>query len=253
MSEMPELSGVNPFSDQFPHRPGRAAGFFENQRDEKSNLAFLRETGCTRKLARNAAKAVDDKMSEHAADKEKRRQGCPRTFDKSRVLDLACETYSTGNPADVLINAICKRAEVSKPAMYREFGNQDGLTEVAVEDYTECVLVRGSGIVKREAGCSDTLEALIGFVALDPGFETGVFSKKGAPRGDSLVRKGKPASPRSLRRPRRPISTCCDAAWITHPGRATCQSNWLHDILMNKSAWRWRKERLMKIPKQLRP
>lgn len=41
---------------------------------------------------------------------------------------------------DVSVNEICRRANASKPAVYREFGNEDGLIEAAVELYRATVV-----------------------------------------------------------------------------------------------------------------
>lgn len=41
---------------------------------------------------------------------------------------------------NVSMNEICRRANVSKPGVYREFGSEDGLTEVAVDLYRATVV-----------------------------------------------------------------------------------------------------------------
>lgn len=122
-------------------------------------------------------------MSENAADNEKRHRGRPKTFQKSRVIELARNTYWAGSPADISLNAICKLAEVSKPSLYREFGSEDGLTRAALEDHAQSVLVGVANILKRDAEFSETLEAPIAVIAKDPVFGTGcLFVKMRAAR-----------------------------------------------------------------------
>ncbi|MEM1075892.1 MAG: TetR/AcrR family transcriptional regulator [Pseudomonadota bacterium] len=117
-------------------------------------------------------------MSENAAIDKKKRRGRPKTFEKSRVLELALKAYWEGNPADVSLNAICKLAEVSKPSLYREFGSEDGLTLAALEDYSDSVLTGVGNILDKDCEFSQSLETLVEFVAKDPVFDAGCLYVK---------------------------------------------------------------------------
>lgn len=66
--------------------------------------------------------------------------GRPRTFDRGRVIDVAVESYWTDGVQGVSLNEICRRAGVSKPGLYREFGGEDGLMDAALEHYAQTVL-----------------------------------------------------------------------------------------------------------------
>ncbi|MEL6617946.1 MAG: TetR/AcrR family transcriptional regulator [Pseudomonadota bacterium] len=95
-----------------------------------------------------------------------------------RVLDVAVTAYWQSDPADVSLNAICKLAGVSKPSLYREFGNEDGLTRAALDSYAQRVLADVFAILRSGQGMSATLDALIDFAAADPRMETGCLFYK---------------------------------------------------------------------------
>lgn len=71
---------------------------------------------------------------------QKPRRGRPKTLKKADVSDVAMRAYWENGPADVSLNAICQQAGVSKPSVYREFGNDDGLTYAALSIYADKVL-----------------------------------------------------------------------------------------------------------------
>lgn len=88
------------------------------------------------------------------------------------------QAYWDDDPADVSINAICSMAEVSKPALYRVFGGEDGLNRAVLDRYAEQVLVDIFDILARGAPLEETLEALVHFASEDPKMATGcVFYK----------------------------------------------------------------------------
>lgn len=67
--------------------------------------------------------------------------GRPKTFDRGRVIDVAMESYWSEGADGVSLNEICRRAAVSKPGVYREFGGEDGLMDAVLERYAETVLL----------------------------------------------------------------------------------------------------------------
>lgn len=71
---------------------------------------------------------------------EKPGRGRPKTFKKANVIDVAMQSYWQEGPTEVSLNAICQRAGVSKPSVYRAFGNDDGLTAAALSNYADIVL-----------------------------------------------------------------------------------------------------------------
>jgi AcrR family transcriptional regulator len=111
-------------------------------------------------------------------DTEKPARGRPRTMSMDSVLDVAVCAYQRTDPADVSVNAICKMASVSKPSLYRVFGNEDGLTLAALDRYAERVLADMFKILKSGQSLGPTLEALIDFAVNDPRLETGCLFYK---------------------------------------------------------------------------
>lgn len=92
---------------------------------------------------------------------QKKGRGRPKTLNKADVLDVAVAAYWAEGPARVSLNSICQRAGVSKPSVYREFGNEDGLTCAALESYAERVLAEVLEIL----ASADPLAAKIARVA----------------------------------------------------------------------------------------
>jgi len=109
---------------------------------------------------------------------KKAKRGRPSTLDADGVLETAIEAYRKSDPADVSINAICALAKVSKPALYREFGNEDGLMAAVLDRYAEQVLSEIFGILAKDMPVPQTFDALTRFASDDPRMETGcVFYK----------------------------------------------------------------------------
>ncbi|MEY2982122.1 MAG: hypothetical protein RL562_2349 [Planctomycetota bacterium] len=71
---------------------------------------------------------------------DKRGRGRPKTFDRSRVLDVAMDSYWRDGVDGLSLNEICRRSGVSKPGLYREFGGEDGLMDAVLEQYAGAVL-----------------------------------------------------------------------------------------------------------------
>lgn len=94
------------------------------------------------------------------------------------VLDLAMTAYWQADPADVSVNAICQMAGVSKPSLYRAFGNEDGLTRAALDHYAARVLSDVFAILQTGESLHQTLQALIDFACADPRMDTGCLLVK---------------------------------------------------------------------------
>ncbi|MEO1569531.1 MAG: TetR/AcrR family transcriptional regulator [Pseudomonadota bacterium] len=113
-----------------------------------------------------------------SSDTAKLARGRPRTMNADKVLDVAMTAYWQSDPADVSVNAICQMAGISKPSLYREFGNEDGLKLAVLNSYAEQVLSDIFGIVTKGSGLQEALAALIDFAAADPRMETGCLFYK---------------------------------------------------------------------------
>lgn len=87
--------------------------------------------------------------------------GRPRTFDRERVVEVAMDSYWREGLDAISLNEICRRAAVSKPGLYREFGGEDGLMDAALEHYASTVLVANFAAVDPEATFQQVLSALV--------------------------------------------------------------------------------------------
>ena len=73
--------------------------------------------------------------------KETRRgRGRPRTVDRERAVDSVMMLWWRDGLRARSLNQLCREAGLSKPALYREFGGEDGWMTAALERYREVVL-----------------------------------------------------------------------------------------------------------------
>ena len=120
-----------------------------------------------------------NKMSQ---DKSKPQRGRPRTMSTEDVLQVAMSAYWHEGP-EVSVNVVCQRACVSKPSVYREFGNEDGLTAATLEHYAGMVQGQLRELLSSELSFADKLKAIITFASEDPRNEHGcLFVKMRAAR-----------------------------------------------------------------------
>ena len=61
--------------------------------------------------------------------------GRPKVINRIHVINVAMNSYWISGVQNISLNEICRRANVSKPALYREFGNEDGLMTEVLELY----------------------------------------------------------------------------------------------------------------------
>ena len=93
--------------------------------------------------------------------------GRPKTLDRDHIIKVAMESYWRDGPTAVSVNEICRRAGVSKPGLYREFGNEDGLRSTVVQTYEMVVLSQLYQIFEGDQPFDDALAALTDFVLQD--------------------------------------------------------------------------------------
>lgn len=92
---------------------------------------------------------------------EKRGRGRPQTLDRQRTVEVAMTSFWCDGVRDVSMNEICRRANVSKPGVYREFGNEDGLTEAALGLYRKTVVDTMLGVLALDKPFSEVLDAIL--------------------------------------------------------------------------------------------
>jgi len=90
--------------------------------------------------------------------------GRPKTFARDRAIDVAMEAYWREGTDDVPLNEVCRRAGVSKPGVYREFGGEDGLMDAALERYAQTVLPQMFEQIASDRPFAEVLEALVEFM-----------------------------------------------------------------------------------------
>ena len=97
------------------------------------------------------------------ADSTRRPRGRPRTFDRDRALGVVIDSYWRGSVDSVSVNEICRRAKISKPGLYREFGDEDHLMDAALTRYSETVLGPVLATLSGDRPFRETLDSLIEF------------------------------------------------------------------------------------------
>lgn len=98
-----------------------------------------------------------------AGESVKRARGRPKTFDRDRTLDIAIDGYWRDGVDSLSVNEICRRANISKPGLYREFGSEDHLLDAALTRYFETVLAPALDSFSEDRSFPQTLDALIEF------------------------------------------------------------------------------------------
>lgn len=101
-------------------------------------------------------------MEDEASEAPKR--GRPKTFARDRAIDVAMEAYWREGTDGIPLNEVCRRANVSKPGVYREFGGEDGLMDAVLERYAETVLAQMFERIASDRPFAEVLEALIEFM-----------------------------------------------------------------------------------------
>ncbi len=94
-------------------------------------------------------------------------RGRPKTFDREHVLTVALMRYWSDGPTAVTVNDICTQAGVSKPSLYREFGNEDGLQQAALATYLASALVPIFDLLKPGKPFAQGLDDLIAYLMQD--------------------------------------------------------------------------------------
>lgn len=109
---------------------------------------------------------------------DKPTRGRPKTLEKDAVTDVAMKAYWEDGPTQVSLNDICGRAGVSKPSLYREFGNDDGLAHAALQKYAETVMSKMLSIVAGDAAFADKIRQIAYLSAADRLHEQGCLFVK---------------------------------------------------------------------------
>lgn len=110
---------------------------------------------------------------------ERRGRGRPKTIDRDHVIDVAMDCYWREGTDAISLNELCRRAGVSKPALYREFGGEDGLMDATLEHYAETVLAPMLERTTEDDSFADVLASIVDvMVDLDRGMPPGCLLAK---------------------------------------------------------------------------
>lgn len=106
-------------------------------------------------------------------DPHKRRPGRPKTVDRQSAIELAMVNYWREGVHNLSLNEVCRRAHISKPALYREFGGEDGLMEAALGHYRERVVAPVLEALAIELPFAELAEQLVVGMTTDRGTPAG--------------------------------------------------------------------------------
>jgi AcrR family transcriptional regulator len=91
-------------------------------------------------------------------------RGRPKTLDREQTITVAMQTYWSEDVDSISLNEICRRAKISKPSLYREFGNEDGLMKAVLIAYQKQMLALVYQIIAADAPFRETLDSLVSVV-----------------------------------------------------------------------------------------
>ena len=88
------------------------------------------------------------------------------------------ENYWELGLSDLSLNELCRRAGISKPALYREFGGEDGLRAAVLDEYRERVVLPMLSALEADAPFKRVLDGAIVALTSDRGTPAGCLFTK---------------------------------------------------------------------------
>ena len=98
-------------------------------------------------------------------EKNKRSRGRPKTIGYDATLKIAMHAYWSKGIDGMSVNEICRLAGVSKPSLYREFGNEDALLSTVIKYYGVELHENLTALLNRHKTFSENLNGLIDFAS----------------------------------------------------------------------------------------
>ena len=108
----------------------------------------------------------------------KKSRGRPKTLDRARTLNLAMESYWDEGVHCISLNEICRRADVSKPGLYREFGGEDGLMVAVLDHYIATVFAPLVELIQSDRPFADVLHDVVEAITQDKDAPAGCMAAK---------------------------------------------------------------------------
>ena len=96
------------------------------------------------------------------------------------------ENYWREGPGELSLNEACRRANVSKPALYREFGSEDGLMDAVLVRYIDTVFAALADLIGEPRPFPEILRDLVMVMTED--------EERVTPAGCLIVKMGADAS-----------------------------------------------------------
>ena len=88
-------------------------------------------------------------------------RGRLKSVERGQAVERATDLYWREGCHTLSLNEVCQRISISKPALYREFGGEDGLVEAVLAHYRDIVVNPVLEFLTAEQPFAETLEALI--------------------------------------------------------------------------------------------
>ena len=98
---------------------------------------------------------------------QKAPRGLPKTFDRDAVTAIAMQAYWQEGQSEVSLNEVCRRAKVSKPTLYKEFGSEDGLKHAVLSEYHKMTLDPLYEMLQQDQPFDQALDALTDYILRD--------------------------------------------------------------------------------------
>jgi AcrR family transcriptional regulator len=92
-------------------------------------------------------------------------RGRPKTIDYESTLDLAINAYWSKGLDRMSVNEVCRLARVSKPSLYREFGNEDGLLQAVFRRYGNRFTKTIRSLLAKHEDFQSSMKELIDFIS----------------------------------------------------------------------------------------
>ena len=102
-------------------------------------------------------------MTVVTTEKIKNPRGRPKTINYDATLNIAMEAYWANGIDGMSVNEICRLADVSKPSLYREFGNEDELLSLVFKNYSLGLHASLTNLFEKNENFKDTINELVEF------------------------------------------------------------------------------------------
>jgi len=98
---------------------------------------------------------------------KKASRGRPKTFDRDAAIATAMQAYWEEGQSVVSLNEVCRRAKMSKPTLYKEFGSEDGLKQTVLSEYHKMTLAPLFTLLEQNQPFDEALDALTDYILRD--------------------------------------------------------------------------------------